>query len=65
MPVNLARFDKNNWMTTEQSLLFIEDYLFKIKHKKLLTMSMVRNLRRVVPLLGKIDRWIIKRSLKN
>lgn len=62
MPVNLARFDKKNWMTTEKSLLFIEDYLFKIKHKKLLTGPMVRNLRKVVPLLGKIDRWIVKNS---
>ena len=63
-PVNLSRFDKKKWMTTEKSLSFIEEYLFKIKHKKLLTRTMIRNLRKVDPLLEETDKYIIKKSLK-
>lgn len=33
--VNLAKYDKQNWMTTEYNLEFIGDYLFEIKHKEL------------------------------
>lgn len=35
-PVNLSKFDKYNWMTTEEDLEFIGDYLFTIKHNKIL-----------------------------
>ena len=43
-PVNLARFDKYNWMTTEDDLEFIGDYLFAIKHNKILDAKSIRSL---------------------
>jgi len=43
-PVNLARFDKNNWMTTNKDLEFIGDYLYTIKHHPILTSQMIRSL---------------------
>lgn len=35
-PVNLARFDRQHWMTTEKPIWFIVEYLFEIHHYKLL-----------------------------
>jgi hypothetical protein len=43
-PVNLARFDKSNWMTTDEDLEFIGDYLFTIKHNKILDAKSIRSL---------------------
>lgn len=44
VPVNLSRFDKFNWMTTDDDLEFIGDYLFRIKHYPLLTKKMIKDL---------------------
>lgn len=46
-PVNLARFDYLEWMTTEKPLWFIVNYLFQIHHYRLLKPSMIRRLHRV------------------
>lgn len=46
-PVNLARFDHLNWMTTENSVWFIPYHLVDIPHIKLLCPSMKRLLHRV------------------
>jgi hypothetical protein len=46
-PVNLRRFDRIDWMTAEQDLWPISDYLFSIPHKHLLTAGSVRNLNRM------------------
>ena len=46
-PVNLRRFDRIEWMTAEQDLWPISDYLFSIPHKRLLTSGIVRNLNRM------------------
>lgn len=43
-PVNLSKFDKDHWMTTEKDLEFIGDYLFTIKHNKILDAKSVRSL---------------------
>lgn len=43
-PIDLSHFDKLNWMTTDNDLEFIGDYLFKVKHIKILTTKMIRNL---------------------
>jgi hypothetical protein len=43
-PVNLARFDRIQWMTTEQDLWEIGDYLTSVPHTRLLTPTMIRNL---------------------
>lgn len=46
-PVNLARFDDREWMTTEKPIWFIPIYLFEVKHYKLLTPAMIKGLHRV------------------
>ena len=43
-PVDLSRFDKINWINTETDLGFIGDYLYRIKHHKILTGKQVRAL---------------------
>ncbi len=46
-PVNLARFDHLQWMTTEKSVWFIPEYLCGISHTPLLRRGMARRLTRV------------------
>ncbi len=50
-PVNLARFDRINWMTSGQELWEIGDYLYSIPHQPVMTEAMIRKLRRVDPRL--------------
>jgi hypothetical protein len=44
VPVNLSRFDKYSWMTTDEDLDFIGNYLFTIKHYTILTKKMIKAL---------------------
>ena len=46
-PVNLARFDEQNWMTTAKPVWFIAEYLFTIPHYKLLKHAMAKRLHRL------------------
>jgi hypothetical protein len=46
-PVNLARFDCLDWMTTDQPLWFIAEYLFTIRHFPLLKAQMAKRLHRL------------------
>ena len=46
-PVNLARFDHLNWMSTHKPVWFIAEYLCEIPHISLLTPAMEKNLTRV------------------
>jgi hypothetical protein len=46
-PVNLARFDAQEWMTTARPLWFIALYLFDVRHYALLTSTMARRLHRL------------------
>jgi hypothetical protein len=46
-PVNLSRFDRLNWMTTEKSVWFIAEHLCEIPHISLLTPAMEKKLTRV------------------
>jgi len=46
-PVNLGRFDRIAWMTTEEDLWPISDYLFSISHTRLLSAQAVRALTRM------------------
>lgn len=46
-PVNLSRFDRIGWMTAEQDLWEIADYLCGIQHRPLLTRPIERRLYRV------------------
>jgi hypothetical protein len=46
-PVNLARFDRLNWMTAEKSVWFIAEHLCHIPHTPLLKPWMIKNLQRL------------------
>jgi len=46
-PVNLKRFDQQNWMTTEKPVWFIAEYLTKIHHYPLISESQIKRLHRV------------------
>jgi hypothetical protein len=46
-PVNLARFDAREWMTSDQPIWYVPIYLFEVKHYKLLTPAMIQQLHRV------------------
>ncbi|MGD0200250.1 MAG: hypothetical protein ABSD27_05805 [Bryobacteraceae bacterium] len=46
-PVNLARFDRIAWMTAEEDLWVISDYLFTVAHRPLLPSGAERRLDRV------------------
>jgi hypothetical protein len=46
-PVNLKKFDPQNWMSTEQDVWFIPEYLLEIPHTQLLSPAMKKNLVRL------------------
>jgi hypothetical protein len=46
-PVNLARFDDRNWMTSEKEVWFIAEYLCDIPHQPLLKRGLEKHLIRV------------------
>ncbi len=46
-PVNMARFDRIRWMTAENDLWEVGDYLCAIPHTPVMTPAMVRSLRPV------------------
>lgn len=50
-PVNLRRFDRIGWMTANEDLWPISDYLFKIPHRRLITTGVERRLNRMDPRL--------------
>jgi hypothetical protein len=50
-PVNLARFDRINWMTTEEDLWAIGDYFYTVPHSRVLTPAIERKRRILDPRL--------------
>jgi hypothetical protein len=46
-PVNLARFDSRHWMTSEQPVWFVAEYLCDIAHRPLLKRGLAKHLTRV------------------
>jgi hypothetical protein len=46
-PVSLTRFDARDWMTTNEHLWFIAEYLFTIRHHSLLRPGMAKRLHRL------------------
>ena len=48
-PVNLARFDDRNWMTSAKDIWFIAEHLCEIPHTELFTRAQTKNLTRVDP----------------
>jgi hypothetical protein len=46
-PVNMKRFDSREWMTTDEPMWFVAEYLFEIHHYSLITPSMAKKLNRL------------------
>jgi len=46
-PVNLSRFDRDSWMTSEKGVWFIAEYLCDIPHRPLLRRGVEKHLTRV------------------
>src|SRR5947199_473686 len=46
-PVDLARFDRRNWMTSKKDIWFIAEYLCDISHRPLLGRGLDKHLTRV------------------
>jgi hypothetical protein len=46
-PVHMARFDPHAWMTTEEHLWYVAEYLFTIRHHRLFTAAMIKKLYRL------------------
>ena len=48
-PVNLVRFDSDEWMTSEENIWVVPNHLCDIPHTPLLRPAQVKNLTRVDP----------------
>ncbi len=62
-PVDLARFDKRGWMTSEKPVWYIPEYLAKIPHIPIAPKSAIRQLRRADEIeiqAGKLVEWKAK-----
>ena len=60
LPVDLSRFDKKVWMTAEEDVWEIPDYLVKVKHYNILNKKQIRNLRKADKIeiqIGKVTEW--------
>ncbi len=53
-PVNLSRFDRFDWMTSEKKLDYIAEFIDKAPHKKVLNRKMISSLRKADPFERKI-----------
>ena len=59
-PLDLSRFDKRGWMTSEKDLRYIAEYLDQSKHFDIVPKYLLKKLRRVEPIeikAGNIERW--------
>ncbi|HLD57507.1 MAG TPA: hypothetical protein VJA47_04325 [archaeon] len=60
MPVNLSRFDKLGWTTSEKDIWYIPEYLLKVKHFPVLNKSQISSLRKADKIeikAGKLVEW--------
>jgi hypothetical protein len=53
-PVDLSRFDKQGWETSEEDIWYIAMYLSGILHTPILTRSQIRTLRKADPIEAKM-----------
>ena len=58
--VDLSRFDKRGWMTSEESVWYVHEYLQKLPHTYIITDSHIRGLRPADPIeikAGELMEW--------
>lgn len=59
-PVDLSRFDRRGWMTSEKDVWYIPEYLDGVPHAPILSRAQLRTLRRADPIeirAGEITAW--------
>lgn len=65
LPVDMSKFDRLEWMTSEKDLHFVSDHLNSISHKHILRPSMIRGLRPVTShMLEAGELWMRKNNLR-
>lgn len=67
-PIDLSIFDEKEWMTTEEEVWYIPDYLTKVKHHPILTRKQIAGLRKADKIeirVGDIVEWKSKNMKKN
>ncbi|MDP2628522.1 MAG: hypothetical protein Q8P15_01340 [Nanoarchaeota archaeon] len=60
MPVNLDKFNKLNWMCSDENIWFIPEYLLEVKHFPIVSKKQVHSLRKTEAIevhAGKIQQW--------
>ena len=60
IPVDLSRFDKQGWMTAEEHVWYVPEYLFTVPHKPILSRAQIATLRKADTVeikAGKITEW--------
>lgn len=59
-PINLKRFDAQNWMTSEEEVWFIPEHLTQIPHISVLSRAQIATLRKADPIerdAGRLVQW--------
>lgn len=59
-PIDLSRFDKKGWMTSEEDVAYIPEYIDHVKHYPLLSPRQIKNLRKADKVeirMGKLVEW--------
>lgn len=59
-PVDLSRFDRRNWMTSEKPVWFVPEYLCDVPHAAILSRAQAASLRRAEPIeirAGAVVEW--------
>ena len=60
MPIDLSRFDEQGWMTAEEDVWYVPEYLFEVSHKPILNKSQIAFLRKADQIevkAGSITEW--------
>ena len=68
MPVDLSRFDEMGWMTADDEVWYIPDYLADVKHFQILDKKQIHSLRKADKVeieAGKIVEWKNKKMKEN
>ena len=62
LPVNLSIFDNKKWITSEEDVWFIPDYLTKVKHYNILNKSQIMGLRKADELEIKAGKLVVEKG---
>lgn len=55
-PINLSKFDKKGWMTSEEEIWYIPNYITTVKHYEILNKKQIKDLRPA----DKIEQYVCK-----